>query len=130
MNEKAVMEVCRKITEAANPEEIFGSLGGKGQNRGDKLKALEREFNKFKQVLAIDLPSVSQALLEKVDETRVVLDDLYEWARTIVVGEDLSERESVEDSEETESRPAGLFKEITMKITTTSKTLSGNSRLH
>lgn len=111
-----VVEVCKKIVDAAGPDEIFKGLAGKN-NKSTKLKAVEKEFGILMGILAVDSSGVEASTLEKISEAKATLEELYKWAKTKIVGQDSETSETSETAARAKERtPTESSEEI--KITT------------
>lgn len=114
MNGK-ITELCQKIIGAVNPDEIFKGLRGRS-DRNAKLKAIEKEFNEMMIALSVDLSGIEAAALEKINEAKSTLEELYRWAKTKVVGQDSEVGGTVEAVSKTKEEVSVKSNEV--KITT------------
>lgn len=119
---KETQELCKKIMDAIGPEEIFGDLGGASETRDKKLRQLENEFQKLKISLSVDDSNSAASALAKIDEARIALEEMYNWARsgiisgTYGIGEQMEETPETGETDEAETPivPRVQTKEVTI----------------
>lgn len=112
-----VLETCKKIIEASGPDKIFKTLNNNSRkNRAEKLKALEKEFQKIRDTLAVNSDGVQETILAKINEARNTLDEFYAWAKTKIADEEpTSDKETVDDPATTEPALSPQITEIQIK---------------